>query len=337
MRVPVIAFFNNKGGVGKTTLVYHLAWMYHDLGLRVVAVDLDPQANLTAAFLEFEQLEKLWLSNTLTNTVFRCVAPLIRGTGDIAKPHLQKIKPRLSLLVGDLLLSSFEGLLATEWSGCIDSKERSFRIVSAFGRLLQESMYSCNADVILMDLGPNLGSINRAALIAADYIVVPLTPDLFSLQGLKNLGPTLRQWKFEWHERIKRNVVADLLLPRGLMRPIGYVLLQHQEAANRPIKAYHQWIARIPNTYRQAVLNQPIEENLIVNDDPHCLTLLKHYKSLMPLAQEARKPVFHLTGADGVKGANIQAVEHARQDFEQLARNISKNCKASRANPKPVK
>ena len=50
MTPPIIAFFNNKGGVGKTSLVYHLAWMYFDLGLRVIAADLDPQANLTSAF-----------------------------------------------------------------------------------------------------------------------------------------------------------------------------------------------------------------------------------------------------------------------------------------------
>lgn len=47
-----IAFFNNKGGVGKTSLVYHLAWMYADLGLSVVAADLDPQANLTSMFID---------------------------------------------------------------------------------------------------------------------------------------------------------------------------------------------------------------------------------------------------------------------------------------------
>ena len=47
MSVPVLTFFNNKGGVGKTSLVFHLAWMFAEMGKRVVAVDLDPQANLT--------------------------------------------------------------------------------------------------------------------------------------------------------------------------------------------------------------------------------------------------------------------------------------------------
>jgi hypothetical protein len=46
-------------------------------------------------------------------------------------------------------------------------------------------------------LGPNLGAINRVAIISANYVVVPLAPDLFSLQGLRNLGPTLRDWRSE--------------------------------------------------------------------------------------------------------------------------------------------
>jgi chromosome partitioning protein len=49
---PIVAFFNNKGGVGKTSLACHLAWMFAERGHRVPAADLDPQANLSAAFLE---------------------------------------------------------------------------------------------------------------------------------------------------------------------------------------------------------------------------------------------------------------------------------------------
>ena len=55
MPVPVLTFFNNKGGVGKTSLVYHLAWMLSDLGHRVLACDFDPQANLTSMFINEER------------------------------------------------------------------------------------------------------------------------------------------------------------------------------------------------------------------------------------------------------------------------------------------
>lgn len=183
MSVPIIAFFNNKGGVGKTSLVYHPAWMYHTLGLRVVAADLDPQANLTAAFLSEERLEEVWESaDQAGRTVFSCIKPLRRGIGDIAAPELEDIDDGLNLLIGDLRLSMFEDDLSSEWPGCLDRKERSFRVISAFWRLLEKAGERCRADVILVDLGPNLGAINRAALLSADHVVVPLSPDLFSLR-----------------------------------------------------------------------------------------------------------------------------------------------------------
>ena len=60
MSIPVLTFFNNKAGVGKTSLVYHLARMLARIGHRVLACDLDPQANLTAAFLSESRLENIW-------------------------------------------------------------------------------------------------------------------------------------------------------------------------------------------------------------------------------------------------------------------------------------
>lgn len=187
MSTTVIAFFNNKGGVGKTSLVYHLAWMYADLGLRVV----------------------------------------------------------------------------------------------------------------------------------------PLSPDLFSLQGLRNLGPTLRRWRKEWRERLEKNPLGNLPLPEGLMQPAGYVVLQHSVRMDRPVQAYERWIARIPSEYRNAVLDEPCNNGISIADDPHCLALLKHYRSLMPLAQEAHKPMFRLKPADGAIGSHMQAVQGAYRDFQALARKIA--------------
>ena len=85
--MKTLAFFNNKGGVGKTSLVYHLAWMFAERGLPVLAVDLDPQANLTAMFLEEERLEELWPdADEHPSTVYGAVQPILRGLGDIAPP-----------------------------------------------------------------------------------------------------------------------------------------------------------------------------------------------------------------------------------------------------------
>lgn len=106
--MKTIAFFNNKGGVGKTSLVYHLAWMYADQGLRVVAADLDPQANLTSMFLDEDRLEEIWTEESHRLTVYGALRPLLEGTGDIADPHTEGISVNLALLIGDLALSASE-------------------------------------------------------------------------------------------------------------------------------------------------------------------------------------------------------------------------------------
>jgi len=323
MSVPVITFFNNKGGVGKTTLVYHLAWMYTELGLRVLAADIDPQANLTSAFVNEDRLEELWPDDEHPHTIAGCLGPLIRGVGDVAAPHLEPAGDGLSAIVGDLALSGFEDELATQWPGCLDRKERAFRVISAFWRILQMGAKDASADVILMDLGPNLGAINRAALIASDFVAIPLSPDLFSLQGLRNLGPTLRRWREEWGERLARNPLVSLILPKGEMKPVGYIVLQHSVRLDRPVKAYNRWIGRIPDVYHRAVLDDQLNLGYSVQDDPSRLALLKHYRSLMPMAQEARKPMFDLKPADGAIGSHIKAVQGTREDFETLARELA--------------
>ncbi|WP_326555144.1 ParA family protein [Micromonospora sp. NBC_01813] len=325
MTAPVIAFFNNKGGVGKTSLVYHLAWMMAGKGLRVVAADLDPQANLTANFLDEEQLVQLWpAGKALTErgrTVYGSLSPLIRGLGDIADPSLVAVDDRLHLLPGDLTLSKFEDELSNQWPDCLDGKERAFRVISAFWRLLDRASRRTEADVVLVDVGPNLGAINRAALISADHVVIPLAPDLFSVQGLQNLGPALRNWRTEWRARLPRNPDAELKLPAGQMAPAGYVVLGHGVRIGQPVQAYQRWMDRIPEVYRTSVLNIS-EPAPSVDEDPYCLAQLKHYRSLMPLSYEAHKPVFALKPADGAFGGHQAAVRAAGTDFAALAERI---------------
>lgn len=323
MTRPVIAFFNNKGGVGKTSLVFHLAWMYSKLGERVIAADLDPQANLTAAFLEEEQIEELWEESGNPKTIFACLQPILRGIGDVLAPELILLDDSLALLPGDLDLSKFEDELSQEWLRCLDGNERAFRVVTAFWRILQSAAGAHGAKLILVDLGPNLGSINRAALVAADFVVVPLSPDLFSLRGLRNLGPTFRRWRDEWEGRLRKKPSSLDPVPSGAMKPLGYVIQQHSVRLDRPVKAYERWIARIPAEYRQHVLAEPEGSSVSISDDRHKLALLKHYRSLMPMAQEARKPMFDLKPADGAIGAHMESAQQAYRDFKALAREIA--------------
>ena len=339
MSVPVLTFFNNKGGVGKTSLVYHLAWMLYDLGHRVLACDLDPQANLTAAFLNEERLESLWdeSDTAYRSTIFECVKPLMQ-VGDLQLSYLQSIvlqpepfQADLRLIPGDLALAGFEDTLSAEWPNALGSSDlyRPFRILTAFSTIMQEAAAEMNASIILADVGPNLGAINRSALIATDYVVVPLGADLFSLRGLHNLGPTLKRWRQDWKRRRDNWSTPDFPLPKGDMKPIGYVMQQHGVRLNRPVIAYDKWVNRMPEEYARNLLddNDGPYPDTPAQDKEHALATVKHYRSLVPMAQEARKPIFHLTPADGAIGAHATAANAARDDFKALAEKITARIK----------
>lgn len=331
MSVPVLTFFNNKGGVGKTSLIYHLAWMFSSLRKRVVVADLDPQANLTAAFLDDDAIERIWEDQTPGSTIFQCVKPLA-GVGDITPPVLQRVATDLYLLPGDVALSSFEDMLSGQWPASMGDANlyRPMRILTSFWQVMQMAAEKVQADVILVDIGPNLGAINRSVLLATDYVAIPLGADLFSLQGLNNLGPTLRSWRGLWKKRLDNweDSADDIShpefrLPTGKMTPIGYLCQQHGVRLDRPVRAYDKWVQRIPSVYRTAVLKEPAISGMKQEDDPYCLATIRHYRSLIPLGQEKRKPIFNLTSADGAIGSHANAVIDARRDFKKLAGKIA--------------
>ena len=328
--MTTIAFFNNKGGVGKTTLGYHLSWMYADLGASVVVADLDPQANLTAMFLSEDRLEDLWPDGDHPHSILGSISPILRGLGDISTPHVEEVDYNLGLIVGDLGLSRFEARLSAAWPGCLDRDEAAFRAESAFYRALRNAAEMRDADLVLIDVGPNLGALNRAAIIAANFVVIPLAPDLFSLQGLRNLGPTLHEWRTEWKDRVDRLPrESTLSVPSADITPAGYIVMQHAVLGGRPVQAYRKWLRRIPEIYRVEALGEANAGSVAEAEDLNCLATLKHYRSLMPMAQEARKPIFHLKAADGALGGHIHAVHDCHDDFMRLAFAIADRCGVS--------
>jgi hypothetical protein len=234
---------------------------------------------------------------------------------------MEMINKNLGFIPGDLGLSRFEDKLSNAWPRCHNRDESAFRTMTAFHRLVQRGA-EWGAELVLIDVGPNLGAINRSALIASDQVCLPLAPDLFSLQGLKNLGPTLREWRTVWADLLTK-APPDLPMPKGVMQPIGYIVMQHGILDTRPVKAYKRWMDRIPGVYREAVLDETITSFPFVVQDPYCLSLLKHYRNLMPMAMETRKPIFFLKSADGAIGSHIEAVKSCYSDFQKLAGKIA--------------
>lgn len=289
--MKTVAFFSNKGGLGTTTLLYHLAHMLHRLGLPTLAVDLDPQADLTSAFYGDGLPDGL-------PTIHACIEPMLQGAG-AAHPEPLRINNELWMIPGDLGLSVFEDIFAESW---LKNDPGSLRVTSSFRRIIQEAGAATGASVALVDAGPSLGAIGRTALLAADDLVVTLAPDRFAPQSLQNLGSTLRKWR-------GRPLEASTAAPS----PAGYVVLQHSS------RVYRQWLDRIPLVYSEQVLG---------NNDPadHRLATIRTYPSLKSMAQEARKPMFDLSPADGAIGSHAELVRICEADFKNLALRIIGAC-----------
>jgi chromosome partitioning protein len=157
MKKEIIIFSNQKGGVGKTTLTRELGIYLAGRGRMVLLIDCDPQGNLTRGLTEDDASPGLYEA--------------IEG-GAIS---FTKINENLELLRGDVRLASLEKSLIGEIDAYLKLKE------------LLASDHFNKYELILLDTPPSLGVLTINALTAAKYLVIPMRPALYTLQGTNDL------------------------------------------------------------------------------------------------------------------------------------------------------
>lgn len=320
------AFFNNKGGVGKTTLLYHVAHVLAEDGHVVLMVDADSQCNLTAYTLTEKQIEKAWEESG--NSIWRAIELVARTIGDIRNRAPTPVRENLSILPGDLLLSIFEDLLGETWNSAKGGSEAALRAQSALYRAVMSSAEKAGATIVLIDLGPNLGALNRAMLSGSDYFVVPIAPDLFSIRGTENLGSKLVKWRQEWDQANNAWTGGTALeLPHGRPKFAGFVTQQHnlRNTSSGMTQGWQLFGAKVGAAVERNVVQPlaPLGQVVTYTTPGFELCKIPNLHSLIPYSLEARKPVFLCTAADGLKGAHIQKAVESRSLFEPLAETLA--------------
>jgi cellulose biosynthesis protein BcsQ len=215
-----LAFFNHKGGVGKTTLAVNLARAFGQLGLRTLVVDADPQCNVTAFYLDESAVDTL-LDESVDpeegGTVWSGIARHVRARGEVRAVQVRRVDDNVSLLPGDVLLGGFEDRLSAAWNSSFSRDATAIDLLSAIYRAVEKTAEAEAADLVVYDVGPSTGSLNRAVMLGCSYYVVPVACDLFSLRALRAVGQTLPSWIRDW--RTVRHQAAELddvtLLPGG--------------------------------------------------------------------------------------------------------------------------
>ncbi|WP_330271193.1 ParA family protein [Lentzea sp. NBC_00516] len=320
--MKIVSFFNHKGGVGKTTLVYNIGLAMASLGHRILFVDIDPQANLTTAALPEERLSQALHDE---QTIFHCLEPLVDRSGDVKEVQPLQIRPNAWLLPGDIRLSEFEEIAPTGWTEAVAGNAGGFRTSTALYRLVSRLGSNINADIALLDLGPNVGALNRTAILASDGFVVPLAPDLFSISALSSVGKSASLWTGEWEAAkgsgARRKIDLGFALPAGKPVPLGYISQQFSVYRQEPAEAYRRWISKIPTAYSSGIL-EPLEEaGVKVPTQPPRIGEVKNLSSLVPIAQRTNQAIFELGGAEA-RGAQYTRAKDTYDLFSGLAKEI---------------
>ncbi len=169
-RIIVVA--NQKGGVGKTTTTLNLGVTLSRKGQRVLAVDMDPQGNLSTALGASGKL-----STTVADALLDRNVPLPVVRAEQAGQHVLDVVP------ASLTLSTAEAAL-------LNKLGREFRLRDQLQTIAE------NYDVILIDTPPSLGVLTINALVAAKAVVIPTEARFFSLQGLQMLQESVEEVKY---------------------------------------------------------------------------------------------------------------------------------------------
>ncbi len=325
--MKAISVFNNKGGVGKTTLLCNLAaFLAMQREKRVLIIDADPQCNATQSVFRDSTIDDIYTNDRFT--IYQVVQPLAAGKGYSKRLTTRKSTTfGVDVIPGDPRLALTEDLLATDWSQATAGSTRGLRTTFLFTNLLQRC---AGYDFVLFDVGPSLGSINRSVLLASDFFVSPMSIDIFSLKAIQNTAISFKKWRQQLDGGLSLNEEpAELEVQdvRWKLRFAGYVTQQYTAKTDatgqkRAVKAFDEIMQQIPHVIDANFL--PLEENPLPKDR-YELGSIPTLHSLIPMSQTGRKPIFDLKSADGVVGAHFSRVRDYSKTIGGIADRLLDN------------
>ncbi len=347
-RMRILSVFNNKGGVGKTTLIYHLAHSLSESGYKVLLLDADPQCNLTIFSMQIEKIHEIWEAeneaieigveayrkkaspsdieelNDGVRSLHYLLKPTIDGEGEHDKlPPPFKISSNLHLIPGRLSLHEYEEKISSRWSDIYRGDPLAIRTVTKIRSLAEDYGKKYKYDFVIIDTSPSLGAMNKTIISTVDGFFVPSAPDMFSLYGIRNIGSSLRKWHDEF-EVIYKLISSEKrkLFPKRFVQFLGYTIYnakKYTKAGNRWNLAqahlkYANEIPNIINSYIDADIRASIPDE-IINQPIGGDSIMHGHNTFPTLAQHYRVPMWKLATLKRLDKDHQNTVNGQRPDI----------------------
>jgi cellulose biosynthesis protein BcsQ len=341
-----ISIFNNKGGVGKTTLTFHLAHALAELGKRTLIIDLDPQCNLTIFALPDETIWDTWSAEDdyiddfnstreKNQSVFNAMLEKPRSIHFVLKPSEDgtaespslpppfELAPRLHLLPGRLTLHLFEDKISSRWSDVYQGDPLAIRTVTRVKTIAEEYANTHGYDIVIFDTSPSLGALNKTIISLVDGFVIPCNPDMFSLYGIRNIGNSLSIWKKQF-ETIFHLLSSEKrsYFPDEFVRFLGFTIYNARKYTGSNgwdlAKAHYNFAQQIPQTVK-SFIKKEIRSHLSTDQlaAPIGDTSVMHSHSTLPsMAQKYHLPIWKVPQCPYLEGTDKSTIAGNRATYE---------------------
>ena len=335
-KIKTIAFFNNKGGVGKTTLACNFAsWLSIKQHKKVIVLDCDPQANATQLSLTDEKWDEIYsdINRSYSQTILHVFQEIIAGNSNIQTDYKPQRAERFKydILSAHPNLANVEDDLSSSWTQFgikPGGTNRTIWLRKLCKSLEQDHEY----DYAIIDMGPSLGALNRSIIIGCDTFITPVEPSLFSQYALLNIGTwvtdIIRRYNDVRTRIMDEPQTSNLIESLPQVLPItngwlGYTIQQYfvkKYKKEQKIQSYEYYKAKIAESSETLLKLLPSDEH--VGE----IGTIPYMFSMAPRAQAAHTPIACLTPDDGLIGGQVrQRDKYAEQlevVFEEILRRL---------------
>ena len=363
--MKIISLFNNKGGVGKTTLAFHLSNILAEMGYKTLMIDLDPQSNLTINSMNEEHLVEIWkhedefiddynaskekyIKNDSegillkSRTIHFLLKPIEDGLGlSTDTPPPVFLKDNLYLIPGRLTIHKYESKISERWNGVYSGDPLSIRTIVSIRTIAEQYAERYKYEFVIIDTSPSLGVLNKVVISTVDGFLIPASPDMFSLYGIMNIGNSLKQW-YDDFNGIYDRLTGDKrrYFPGKFVRFLGYTIYNAKKYTGVTewdlAKAHDNYAQRIPQIIEEYI-SEEVRRNLpreLANLPIGMKSVMHSHNTLPNMSQKYKRPIWEIPDLQNLDEgdrntiiANHDIYESTKQQYKEFAKDFLRRIK----------